>query len=178
MLSFYQFLLEKTGHSYSSTQVNLPVELANKMKKWGRGEILNADLHGKEDLGREDNIHITIRYGLIADDIDKVRQIVQNERPISLTIGKTSIFINNPEFDVVKFNITSSDLHSLNKKLKKCEHDDLHPKYVPHCTIAYVKKGLGRQHVGSNPFVGTKVMVNNIIFSDRKRNHTIIQLKG
>jgi 2'-5' RNA ligase len=177
MLNFRQFLLEKAEPSYSSTQVDLPAELATKIKKWGRKHILEVDLYNQKDLGREDNIHITILYGLLTNDIDEIKKIVQNEGSISLTLGKVSIFDNNPDFDVIKLDVISSDLHHLNKKLKECEHHDTFPKYIPHCTIAYVKKGKGQDCAGDKSFVGTKVTLDEIIFSNKKREHTKIKLK-
>jgi hypothetical protein len=37
--------------------------------------------------------------------------------------------------------IISEDLVELNKSLKEnFEHNDTHPEYIPHCTLAYVKK--------------------------------------
>jgi 2'-5' RNA ligase len=177
MLNFNQFLLEKAEHSYSSTQVNLPIKLASKIINWGKKYIPDDDLHDYTDMGRESNIHVTILFGLLSNESDEVRKIVQNEPPISLTFGKTSIF-ENPEFDVVKLNVLSNDLIKLNKKLKQCEHHEAHPKYIPHCTIAYVKSGKGKQYVGDNSFAGEKVTLNEILFSNKLREKTKIQLKG
>jgi 2'-5' RNA ligase len=176
MKSWNQFLLEKTEHEFSSTQVNLPVAIAKRIRAWGREFIPDSALFPGE--GREDEVHVTVLFGLHGNDVDEVREVLRGVGPIKLTLGKSSIF-EGEKFDVVKLSVVSADLVQLNKKLRdKCEHTLTHPKYVPHCTVAYVKKGLGRKFVGDDSFDGVEVTVGEVLFSDKFRVKSVVRLGG
>jgi hypothetical protein len=177
MRNWKQFLLEKTEHEYSSTHVNLPHALAEKVMKFGKKLIPDSDVYDIEDYGREDDCHVTILYGLHDKTPDRVKKVVKGEKPITFEIKETSVF-ENEEYDVVKFTVESKDLHRLNEKLRKnCSFSSTHPKYEPHCTIAYVKKGTGKKYAGNTEFSGTTVTVDEIVFSNQYRIKTKIVLK-
>lgn len=169
-------MLERTEHEFSSTQVNLPLSIASKMIRWGRELIPDKALYVKDgDFGREEEVHVTVLFGLHANKADQVKEILEGEPPIHLTIGKTSIF-ESQEYDVVKFSVESEDLKRLNQKLRACEHTNTHPSYIPHCTIAYVKKGLGKKYVGKDKFDGTEIVLHEVLFSNKSRIKTHIPL--
>lgn len=164
-------------HKFASTQVNLPEDIAPAQKA-AAAAIPDADL--AED-GRELEPHITALYGLDANDASGVAKALQGEGPIKARIGKTSIF-ENPDFDVVKMDIDSPDLHRLNKKLtdEVGAPGNTHPKYEPHVTLAYVKKGLGQKYDGKEipGLTGKEVTFNSLDFSGKDRTHTEIPLQS
>lgn len=174
MMTWQQFLLEKTEHEFSSTQVNLPAAVAKRVRAWGKEFVPDSALFPGE--GREDEVHVTVLFGLHGNDVSEVREVLRGVGPVKLRLGKSSIF-EGGEFDVVKLGVVSADLVRLNKLLRDgCEHTLTHPKYVPHCTVAYVKKGLGKRFVGDGSFDGVVVTVGEVLFSDKSRTKSAIRL--
>lgn len=174
MKTWQQFLLEKAEHEFSSTQVNLPGSIASKIRHWGHQFVSDSDVDPEE--GREDEVHVTVLFGLHDNEPDDVEAALEGEGPIKLTLGKTSIF-ECDKYDVVKLDVNSEDLHRLNAKLRDhCEHTQTHPQYKPHCTIAYVKKGVGKKYIGSDKFAGTKLEIDEVLFSNKSRVKTAIRL--
>jgi hypothetical protein len=135
----------KTGvnYSYSSTQINLPQELAKKVQSWGRSNVPKAAVF--EDpkdpsFGFENNPHITVKYGLHTDNPDDVKRVVRGFGPIKYTLGNMSYFEDNKNFDVLKIGIESPELHRLNSKIKThLENKETHPKYQPDIDLGAFK---------------------------------------
>jgi 2'-5' RNA ligase len=172
MLTWQQFLLEKTEHKFCSTHVKLPADLTAKINNWSAKTIADEDLAPD---GRETDLHVTVLYGLHDNDPDQVREVLAGETPVELTLAKTSLFAN-PEHDVVKLSVVSPDLIRLNKKLKShCSYTDKYD-YKPHCTLAYVESGKGHEYEGLSDWAGTKVIIPEIVFSDRDRKKTTVPL--
>ena len=163
----------KKDHEFSSTQIDLPPELAKKVLAMS-AKIPDEDL--AED-GREDNPHITSLFGLHTNDPDDVKETLYGQRPVEIVMGETSLF-ENPDADVLKIDIRGDGIHELNKILKKCEHTETHPDFNPHCTVAYLKPGLGKKYTGSDAVNLIKFMADEIMFSNKQREKTPIQLVG
>jgi hypothetical protein len=106
---------EPTTHEFASTQIQAPPAIAAAVQQLG-ARIPDAEL---ADNGREETPHITVKFGLHGNDVDAVRRVLEDEGPIKLTLGKTSMFPNGESGsgDVVKVDVDSPDLHRLNKKL-------------------------------------------------------------
>lgn len=98
--------------------------------------------------GYSDNPHITLLYG-IDNDIDnrKVAEVIQNCKFKKPFLTKLSLFEN--ESDVLKFDVEGSFLWDINKKLKELPFKNDFPNFVPHLTIAYLKKGFGKYYANS-----------------------------
>lgn len=100
--------------------------------------------------GYETEPHITVLFGFENDtDYNKVQEYtkhtVQNSN-VGVILSNISHF-ETPEFDVVKFDIESPLLKKLNKVMRmNFNYTNAHPNYNPHCTIAYVKKGMGKKY--------------------------------
>lgn len=176
----------KEAFSYSSTQINLPEDLSKKIIEWGdkfipEEEIFNGD-DGDYDLGREKRPHVTVKYGLHTVDSKEVEEIIKENGEVSISLGNVSIFEpEDKEYDVVKIDVNSEDLHKLNAKVSTLENSDTHPEYKPHVTIAYVKRGNGQKYIGVEVFKGLSFKSDKIDFSakteDGKDNkHTTLSL--
>ncbi len=164
----------------------LLVEGENKRKKYGcvmvyldvdkdewkklQDVIADEDLYLPEGeaefYGREMKPHVTILFGLHDDipDADVEEEINKIKEP-KLKLGKVSDF-KNDKFEVLKFDIVSDDLHTLNKKFSEFPHTTDYPNYHPHCTIAYVKKGMGDKYIAElNKLDKIKALTNKVVYS-------------
>jgi SPP1 gp7 family putative phage head morphogenesis protein len=162
-------------HEFSSTQFNLPGELSFDLRRMA-DRINYDDLAGD---GRELNPHITIKYGLHTNNADDVRAAVEGEPPVAVTLGKTSVF-SGAEHDVVKIEIESEALRRLNAKISSSlTCTDAFPEYKPHCTIAYVKPGLGERYAAVlNDLQGKVAVFDRLVFSNKLRQWESIPLTG
>lgn len=177
-----RFLDEKTNvrYSFSSTQVNLPSEISKKIIDWGKKNIKDEDVYQVGNkFGRENEIHVTVLYGLHDDSPNSIRRLIEKEPPVELSLGDITAFTNNEEFDVIKITVISPDLHRIHKKIKSnAKFTNDYPKYQPHCTIAYVKNNTSSNYVGKDPFNGEKIKLDYITFSSKNGTKTKIKLKG
>lgn len=161
-------------HQFSSTQFNLPGELAYQVRQLG-SRVNFDDL--AED-GRELNPHITVKYGLHTDDAEDVRRAVDGQPPVAIQFGPASFF-SSDKHDVIKIDIESNGLHDLNALIAGLPHTDTYPDYKPHLTVAYVKPGLGRYYAERlNDLQGKVAVFDRLIFSDKLRNRISIPLTG
>ncbi len=178
-MSFKTYIInemKKTEYKFSSTQINLPKELSEEIIDWGKKHISDDEIFAEDGLGREDEIHITVLYGLHDKKPDDVQKILENIKPFEISLGKISVFTNPLKYDVIKIEVESEKLHELNKNLQKLPHTNAYPTYKPHVTIAYVKKGKGWKKGGDKTFLGRHFEANSIIFSSRAGSKTKINL--
>lgn len=162
-------------HEFSCLMFNLPGELAFDVRQLGN----RIEQHDLAADGREDNPHITVKFGLHTNDPDDVRTAIGGEAPVAIQFGKASFF-SATEYDVVKIEIESKALHRLNAKISDAlQCTDTHPEYKPHCTIAYVKPGLGEHYAAKlNDMQGRVAVFDRIVFSDKSREWISIPLTG
>lgn len=138
-------LLEKEGvaYKYSCLMWFVPEFYSDLINSWGKLNIPDDKLYIDPldpALGREDEIHLTIKYGLHTKNPEDVKKIVSNFPSFPVSFGKISKF-NSEAYDVIKMEIISEKLMELNAIITsslKCT--DKYPIYKPHVTIAYVKK--------------------------------------
>lgn len=159
---------------YSSTQFNLPDKLASQVIALA-AQVKDEHL---TDHGREDEPHITAKYGLHADNPFQLRALLAGFGPVYATIAGISLF-ENPDADVIKIDIESDDLHRLNSLITSgMECTETRGEYCPHITIAYVKPGIGRKYLGLNTqgLSGTLIGLDQLKFSNVDREKTTIFL--
>lgn len=178
-------LQEFARHEFSSTQFNIrdagyprsqgsPLDALVKLAK----SIPTEELHEGERSSRDD-MHITVKYGLHTNNADEVAKIVRGFGPVTVKLGKTSIFPANEKksYDVVKVAVTGSDIHRLNKLISaSTECTDTWPDFKPHLTIAYVMPGFGRKYSGLDTFEGMELTFDSLQFSNKDREKTEISL--
>ena len=171
------------AHDYSSTQINLPENEAESIRTFSK-VIPESEIYedpGDPSYGREDQPHITVKYGLDTIDPKEVEPLLADQGPITAKMGEISIF-ESDDYDVVKVDIESPELHALNKKitdnLKVTDTYPTYPTYTPHATIAYVKKGEGKKYIGDKSFEGQEVKFDSLLFSGKDGKETVIPLKG
>jgi len=167
-------------YKFSSTQVDLPKEFAKELMEWGKKNIANEDVYTDPkdpSYGRENEIHITLKYGLHSAESDEVKALLRGESAIELKLGTISKF-RGDGYDVLKIDIDSPDMHRLNKLISEnVEVTDTYPTYRPHLTIAYVKKGTCNNLLKSKKFDGKKFIIDKIIFSSKVHGKSAIKLQ-
>lgn len=155
--------------------------------------IKKEDVYDVPGYGIEDKPHTTALFGFIDEktnpkDVEKAtRKILEGKKKIEAKLKELSLF-KNKDFDVLKFDIESDDLHDLNKALRKeFEYKNDHPDYHPHMTIAYLKPGTGEKYVKklkkpiafeSGRFTYSYPPNEKHIFSIRNNNNTLGVEKG
>jgi len=130
----------------------------------------------------EDKSHITIRYGLHDLDSERVEWIVSQYSSVRVKLGGLSIFPakepdsqrGGPEYDVLKIDVSSKDLESINRHLGILPNTTTHPDYHPHLTIAYLKPGTGHKYVGESGLEGVELEFKSMVYSDDDRKKTEI----
>lgn len=171
----------KPPHKFASTQVELPPDLSSKVIALGMkipDNALSKPGDGWSETARETEPHITVKYGLHADSPEELFGVLHGQPPITVTLGKTSLF-KNDDFDVVKIDVDSPDLHALNEKIADAmPHTDTFPDYHPHVTLAYVKHGEGQRFVGDKSLEGETAIIRSLTFSGKNREQVRIPLTG
>ena len=165
---------------FSSVQVNLPKAISEEIFAWGEINIPDDEIFvdvNNMHYGREDEIHVTILYGIHTESPQLINNLVGHKRPFEIVLGKISVFTNKDAFDVVKIDVISKDLLDLNQKfMEGIPFTNKYTVYHPHVTIAYVCKGKGWKHNNIDVFDNRKVLVDRITFSSRNGVKTILPL--
>ena len=88
--------------------------------------------------------HITVRYGLLNEDLDSLRIFIANQAPFTAYVGEIELFPASEHSDwavPVVARIVAPELHDIEAEIGK--HADFKeksfPVYKPHCTLAYCK---------------------------------------
>jgi hypothetical protein len=174
-MDFRQFLAEN-AHDYSSTQINLPLRLADEIQAWGLKHIPEPVVYKEDGHGRGVETHVTVLYGLHSSTPDEIIRLLKNEKPFQLELGEISMFKGH-KYDVVKIEVESDKLHELHEKIRdNTKNTQTFPDYHPHVTISYVKKDKYKVR-DKNHFVGKKFTAQEILFSSKLERKTKIPLK-
>jgi 2'-5' RNA ligase len=173
---------KKELYDYQSTQLDIPADVAKEVTGIA-AKIPDEQISVDPDdptIGREKAPHITVAYGLSKDVTEEmIREVIADQKPIEVTLGKTSIF-ENEKYDVLKVDVTSPELSAINKRIE----DDLglpgktFDGYEPHITIAYLKKGEAQQYAGDASLEGKKVTLDTLTFSKTTGETMEIPLSG
>jgi 2'-5' RNA ligase len=180
IMNWYKLAKKGVSYSFSFVGVNLSKKIADSIIAWGKDKIKDEDLYTEEKgMGRENQIHITVKYGLHTAVAKKVRDLIENEKPVKASLGKIGLF-KQDDYDVVIIKVDSPELKKLNKLISdNLTVTDTFPIYKPHCTVAYVKKGMCNELKDNTDFEGKEMTFDSVVFSakDTKEN-TIIKLQG
>jgi 2'-5' RNA ligase len=138
-------LLLEGKYEYGCLMANIVDEHARKILDLNYDLIDEKSLYKKgSEYGRESQCHVTIKYGFTKSYSDsEMKKHIKSIKPFKINTTRISIF-ENDDFDVVKLDVSSKILHDLNEKFSELPNEDEHPKYHPHITLAYVKKGMGK----------------------------------
>jgi 2'-5' RNA ligase len=147
--------------------------------------IKEEDLY--EEFGIEEEAHVTVLYGFDPSVKKKDIKLVMEDKCIfhkDIEFTGISLFENN-EYDVIKLDVESEKLREYNNFFSEnFPYESNFPDYVPHVTIAYVKKGKGKYYVSGHTGKDLmEVVVNSIKncplyykFSDSEKKETLFSI--
>ena len=188
-MSWYTTAKKAPPKDYGWVSVPLPKDIskqtvayANKIpeyklfiKKEKMGEIVHGD---GWKYGIEDDPHITVKWGIETKSISKVKEALDDLSGGDVTFGVIDFFSSDDEYDVVKINITSPALRKINKALSDgLATKDSFSIYRPHVTLAYVKKGIGKEYKSRKTFDGVSFSFDKVVFEDSVDKKTTITLE-
>jgi 2'-5' RNA ligase len=177
-----KMIVSKLNGDYdkSSLQVQIPDDLAKEIVAWGNDNIPEKIMHndGEDTKGREDDIHVTLFYGLNTPDYKDVKDLLKDVKPFKIRLGLINGFQDKDDYDVLKIDVESPDLIQLHYKIRgsDLDFDNKFPTYNPHCTIAYIKKGHIKEWLGNEAFRNKYFTINNVVFSSSNGVKTDIKL--
>jgi 2'-5' RNA ligase len=159
-------LMEKHNATYDYGCVMVKYNMSGLFWEDLQDRIKEEELYVEGDShGREDSPHVTLLYGIHGDvELSEVKELCEDFEPILITFDKVGFF-ENDDYDVIKFTVSSSQLSDYNKVLEKLPHTDEYPDYNPHLTIAYVKKGMGKEISERFDDVAVEIESNTIEYS-------------
>jgi hypothetical protein len=130
-------------YQYGCLMVDFNIPIWNKFTDIIKPE----DVYDEPGFGIENFPHTTILFGfhneVTFDDL--LPMLKRVKEPIKVELTGISHF-SGPDYDVVKFDVDSKTLKSMNNKCKKFPYTNNFPEYHPHITLCYVKKGEGKKY--------------------------------
>jgi len=173
----------RKAYSYGCVMAPLPEGAAARIREIAAA-IPDEDIYESEDgeHGREDDVHVTVKYGLHTSDHEEVRKALQGFGPVRATLRRLTAF-HAPDFVVLKVSVESEDLIRLNRLVcDSFEFTDSHPEYRPHATVAYLRHRPADPYWYKAAFAGPgldmDVVIDELEFSDAGGRHTFFDLSG
>ncbi len=174
-------------YDYTSTQIDIPKRAANSLIKLANKIIDKDDLYfdpnDKSISGIENQIHVTILYGLTnPSDVSQIIPFLKQQHfdNVSLKWGKVDKFSKdeNP-YDVLIYKIISPDLQTLHDLLRN-RFDNVYGYngYIAHSTIAYLKKGTADKYISIWSKVTGQIQTNIITASLPSGEEKKLKLKN
>lgn len=167
-----RMLLEEEAVKHEYGCVMLSIDIPSKEWNSILDIIDKKDLYNGEDgneeskYGLEKEPHITLLYGIHSNVPDEDVEAITTKIVSPKLSIKTASKFDSPECDVLKFDISSSVLSDINKKLSELPNTNEY-EYHPHMTIAYLTKGTADKYIKiiNNKKLDKNIDSNKIIYS-------------
>jgi 2'-5' RNA ligase len=145
--------------------------------------VKDDDLYIARDdhYGKTTDPHVTLFYGLDAgtlENVDYYDAIFAYLQQLPLLLIRTTGIstFESAQYDVLKFDIELTEqLEKAHNFLKQFPYENAYKNYHPHCTIAYVKKGLGKYYADKLRH-SFSVFCDQIIYSESDGTRHLIEL--
>jgi len=165
---------KKVNETYGCLMIYLnDKQLVEDVNQWCN-ENIQKDMYHEMNDKWDDGLHITCQYGfkdITINDITKFITAIIKE-PIKIELDKISKF-ENGEYDVIKVDVNSPDLHKLSDNIRNQFKNQLEitfPDYHPHMTLAYVKKGKLKDINDIDMFKGKNYVFDQFVYNDGNDN--------
>jgi 2'-5' RNA ligase len=142
-----EVLLEKEGvkYKYSCLMWYVPQFYEELILAWGKNNIPESAIYNDPEdpgsSGREDEVHLTIKYGIHTKNPQEVADVVSGFGQFPVEFGAVSKFPGDG-YEVLKIEVDGERLRELNALVtSQLECTDTYPTYKPHITLAYIKPG-------------------------------------
>ena len=169
MKKYNKFILEKKEYNKYNAVLMLYVNIdgwKSKIKDFVKLEDIYDD--ETKDFGLENNPHVTILYGFDNTiDYKNIKKYLNNLEDIKIDIKNISIF-NNDEYDVLKLDVHSDELTTMNKELKeKFDNKNDYDDYHAHITISYLIKDKSKKYLTKDFYKDIKIDIKEYVYSYR-----------
>lgn len=157
-----------SNYEYASTQIDLPKYESSLVMNLAKDIVRKSMLFNPPEQGYEIHSHVTVLYGL-HDDRPTLEMIefIKCYPKFTIRAGKVSLF-KGEEFDVVKLDVSGSDLYILNSEIQNlAKNTQLQPSYIPHITLAYINPDTGDHLEGIDRLNGMSFVANSIMYSNQ-----------
>lgn len=158
-------------HSHKNEYGCVMVHLDVNKDKWESllDKIDDEDLYEPEDdptYGKEKKPHVTALYGLHADIPDQdIEEEISKIKTPKIKVDSISAF-KNENFEVLKFDIESKDMHEINKNFRQFPYTNSYPDYHPHITIAYLKPDKSDKYIKDlGEYINIEITPSHIVYS-------------
>lgn len=170
------FLENSNGdYKFGCLMWNTPKFYADLIMSWGKVNIPDKVLYiDPKDpaLGRENEIHLTLKYGFHTSDPAAVQAVIKDFGHFLVEFGEISKFEKKDKYDVIKITVDGKKLRRLNALVSselKCT--DSYPEYNPHITLAYVLPGSCDHLLGKYIFRDVSIKATELVFSTANENN-------
>lgn len=159
-------LNEKASYERGCAMLYFESDCTKKIHEMIKEEDLYIE-EGDVSYGIEDKPHCTLLYGF--DPKVKANEAFEICEKFSFETCKAenvSLF-ESDKYDVLKYDIQGKNLKECNEALSKLPFKTDYPDYHPHMTIAYLKKGKGKDYVKmvKEKYESLEVNPQKIVFS-------------
>ena len=159
---------------YSCLMAEMPHEVADKTKEWGKQNIPDEWLFDGDKAGpeaqRPDKIHVSVKYGMVVESITEVKEFLDKQReagivPVKCRLGEISKFANEDK-DVIKIEVISEDLKKLHKAIgERFANYEEFDEFEAHVTVAYCNPGKADKLIGTKIFGDKEFTLDEFVFS-------------
>jgi len=167
-----QCLKTESNQRYGTVMLVPPQDIREQIIEYSKNTIIDGLIE------IENKPHVTILHGILTNDINEVKAALGEFHPIRVMFGKTNMWMasDDCDYDIVKIDVYGVYLNRLRKQLmQSLENEQTHSTYWPHLTLAAVKSGFGIDFIGNNPWIGQKIVVDELLFSPAEGEKGIIK---
>lgn len=174
--------LEKAAHNYGIVMIDIdPKSEVGLRMEAIRDAIPDEHLMEGNGTKREENPHVTVRYGIVGD-VGTIPEYLATISPFSMRFGPTMAFDPSPNSDgaaPLVIRIDCQELEQINAMLPEyAEFKKSDFVYHPHATLAYVKPEFVAQYVGDTYCDGIEYPVEHVDVRDVDDNVDVVMLAG
>ena len=156
-----------------------PEHIMDDIVNWGYENIPNSLLYDEQGYGRELYVHLTFLTNVDVRRNTMLNETLAMQSSVNGTLGKVMTFTQNSKFDVVCLEIVNGEVLELHRRLhNSIVYEQIYPTFIPHITIAYVKKSHGEKYRGNTYFEGNSFTIDDLVVShNRGKSQERVRLK-